>query len=77
MRIRKMKTKNATFPDEFTVEMHSELQVSEDTDQKHATWSALDAIADGDMTRSETMEEYGVNEADLVRYKSEWEELNS
>lgn len=77
MRIRKMKTKNATFPDELTAKMHSEFQVSDESDRKHITWSALDAIADGDMTRSEAMDEYGVTEADLVRYKSEWDELNS
>ncbi|HEY1062927.1 MAG TPA: hypothetical protein VGE44_14620 [Daejeonella sp.] len=71
-----MNAKRSTYPDELTAKMHSEFQVSEETDQKHITWSALDAIADGDMTRSEAMEEYGVSEADLVRYRSEWKELS-
>ena len=60
-----MNAKRNTYPDELTAKMHSEFQVSEETDRKHITCSALDAIADGDMTRSEAMEEYGVSESDI------------
>lgn len=71
-----MKSKRNTYPDELTAKMHSELQVSDETDRKHTTWSALDAIADGDMTRREAIEEYGVTKADLVKYGLEWKKLS-
>lgn len=67
--------KRNKLPEELTAKMHSEFQVSEETDRKHITWSALDAIADGDMTRSEAMEEYGVTEEDFIKHEPEWEEL--
>ena len=62
--------------EELTESMHGEFGVSKDTDQKHATWTALDAIKDGDMTRTEAMKEYGITENDIARYKKEWEELS-
>ncbi len=67
--------KRKRLPEELTEKMHSEFQVSDDTEQKHATWAALDAIADGDMTEGEAMEEYGVSEDDFKKYREEWEDL--
>lgn len=68
--------KQNKLPEELTAKMHSEFQVSDESDRKHITWSALDAIADGDMTKSEAMEEYGVTESDFMKYTAEWEELS-
>lgn len=53
-------------------EMHSEFEVDDDIDQKHATWTALDVISSGAMDEAEAMEDYGVSKADLDKYKSEW-----
>jgi hypothetical protein len=68
--------KRKRLPEELTEKMHSEFQVSDDTEQKHATWAALDAIADGDMSRDDAMEEYGVSEEDFAKYTAEWEDIN-
>jgi len=68
MPIRKIKGR-----DELTTEMHSEFEVDDDIDQKHATWTALlDVISSGAMDEAEAMEDYGVSNADLDKYKSEW-----
>ncbi len=67
---------NKQYPtDELTSNMHSELQVSKKTDQKHIIWTALDSIADGDMTRAEAMKEYGVTEKELKKHKKAWKAL--
>lgn len=68
--------RKSKFPEELTELMHSELSVSDDQDQKHATWTALDAIADGAMSKTEAMEEYGVTEKDIEKYQPEWDDLN-
>lgn len=62
--------------DELTEAMHSEFTVDEDTDQKHATWTALDVIDSGAMTKAEAMEEYGITEEDLIKYRPGWNRLN-
>lgn len=62
--------------EELTTKMHSEFGVDKDTDQKHATWTALESIADGDMTKQEAMEEYGVTEEDFKKYTPEYDELS-
>jgi hypothetical protein len=63
--------------EELTALMHSEFKVSDEADQKHATWTALDVIKDGSLTKSEAMEEYGITDQDIARYIKEWEELSA
>lgn len=62
--------------DELTETMHIEFSVSEETDQKHATWTALETIADGTFSKKAALEAYGVTVEDIVKYKKEWEELS-
>ena len=63
--------------EELTTAMHDELNVSKEIDQKHATFTALDLIKQGTFNNQKAMMEYGITDADIIRYKKEWEELNS
>jgi len=63
--------------DELTDKMHSEFKISELTDQKHATWMALEEIAEGNMSESEAMAEYGITDLDIFNFKPEWLSLKT
>ncbi len=57
--------------------MHKELSVSKETDQKHATWTALNVIKKKIFPKEKVMRMYEVTDDDIFRYEKEWAEMNS
>jgi hypothetical protein len=72
-----MRRRKRIFQDELTTAMHSDFQITEEDDQKHAAWTALGVIESGVMSVEEACEEYGVSKQDLERHRNEWLRLKT
>lgn len=61
--------------EELTTEMHSEFEVSKETDLKHTVFACLSSIKMG-VKREIALKEFRVTEYDIAKFQDEYDNLN-